>query len=361
MAKWRFIMKAAVLFETNTPLKIIDIPTLPDLKPGQVLVSIIYSGLCHSQVMESTGGRGEDKYLPHLMGHEGVARVDSIGEGVTKVKPGEIVILGWVKGHGMDAPGGIYNYQGQKINSGSVTTFSEQSIVAENRLVKVPPKLPLDIAVLMGCALPTGAGLVINEIKPEMGKTFAVFGLGGIGLSALIALQMFKPKRVIALDIEIEKLSLASELGATDVINLNNCEAAKAIYELIPGGVDYAIEASGQTLVIEQAFESVRDAGGLCVFASHPPEGETIKLDPLTMHRGKRIQGSWGGGSLPDRDIPILADLYHKYQLPLGKIISCRLPLDNINEAMDLLKSRKINRALIEISPHLDPSSRESI
>ncbi len=347
-------MKAAVLFEINKPLEVIDIPTLPALKRGQVLVELIYSGLCHSQVMEITGGRGEDKYLPHMLGHEGVAIVEAVGDGVTKVKPGDYVILGWIRGEGLDAPGGLYDYQGQVINSGAVTTFMEKSIVAENRVVKVPEGLPLDIAVLMGCALPTGAGLVINEINPEPNKTYAIFGLGGIGLSALIALQLYQPSRIIALDIEDEKLGLARELGATDTVNISACDPVEAINELITGGVDYAIDASGKTQVIEQAFLSVRDLGGLCVFASHPPEGEMIKLDPLTMHRGKNIRGSWGGGSYPDRDIPLLADHYRKHQLPLDKIISKRYDLDDINLAVDDLKARKINRGLIEINPHLD-------
>ncbi len=350
-------MKAAVLFEINKPLKIIEINNLPPLTQGQVQVKIIYSGLCYSQVMEATGSRGADKYLPHMMGHEGVGIVEAIGDRVTKIQPGDTVILGWIKGNGLDAPGGVYDFNGVTINSGSCTTFSDVSIVAENRLVKIPRGLPLKIAVLMGCALPTGAGIVINEIDPESGATFAVFGLGGIGLSALIALQLFKPKRIIALDIEEDKLKLACILGATDTVNLSNENAIQAIHTLIPGGVDYAIEASGKTTVIEQAFLSVRDQGGLCVFASHPPEGETIKIDPLTMHRGKNIKGSWGGGSKPDIDIPKLSQLYQKHKLPLEKIISCSFPLKDINIAIEKLKNRKISRALIEINPQLDPDN----
>jgi S-(hydroxymethyl)glutathione dehydrogenase / alcohol dehydrogenase len=274
-------MKAAVLFELNKPLEVIDIEKLPDLKDGQVLVDIIYSGLCHSQLMEATGGRGEDRWLPHMLGHEGVGVVRQVGKNVSKVGIGEIVILGWIKGEGNDAPGGIYQWQGQNINSGSVTTFSEQSIVAENRLVSLPKGLPLDIAVLMGCALPTGTGLVINELNPKPHASFAVFGMGGIGLSALIATQLFEPQIVIALDIEDEKLALAKELGATHVVNIKDADAVAEINKIVPGGVDYALEASGKTSVIEQAFMSVRDHGGQCVFASHPPEGEMIRLDPL--------------------------------------------------------------------------------
>jgi S-(hydroxymethyl)glutathione dehydrogenase/alcohol dehydrogenase len=346
-------MKAAVLFELNQPLRIIDIEQLPCLQEGQVLVDIIYSGLCHSQVMEIRGCRGEDKYLPHMLGHEGVGLVREVGPNVTKVKAGDAVIMGWIKGDGIDAPGGVYDYQGTTINSGGMTTFSEVSIVAENRLVKLPQGLPPDIAVLFGCALPTGAGIVMNEIDPKPGATFAVFGLGGIGLSALIALNLYSPSRVIAIDVEDAKLALAKELGATDCINLKATDPVAAINEIIPGGVDYAIEAAGKTSVIEQAFLSVKDAGGLCVFASHPPEGEKICLDPLTMHKGKLIRGSWGGSAKPDRDIPKLADLYHRHQLPLSQILSRTYSLDQINEAVADLEARKINRALIDINSSL--------
>jgi len=347
-------MKAAVLFQPNTPLKIIEIQNLPELKLGQVLVDVIYSGLCHSQVMEATGKRGEDKFLPHMLGHEGVGIVRAVGDSVTKVAVGEKVIMGWVRGEGADVPGGVYHYKNQIINSGQVTTFSEQTIVSENCLVRLPDGLPLDIAVLMGCALPTGAGLVMNEIQPEPNKTYAIFGMGGIGLSALITLRLFNTARVIALDVEEEKLALARELGATDIVNISGLDAVNSVHQLIPGGVDYAIEASGVASVIEQAFMSVRDRGGLCVFASHPPKGDLIRLDPLTLHRGKQIRGSWGGSSLPDRDIPKLSELYRKYQLPLEKLISKRYSLDEINEAMTDLKNRKINRGLIEIQPDLD-------
>ncbi|MDB2434633.1 zinc-binding dehydrogenase [Luminiphilus sp.] len=347
-------MKAAVLFELNRPLKIIEIDRLPDLKEGQVLVDVIYSGLCHSQVMEVTGKRGPDKFLPHMLGHEGVGIVKAVGDGITKVCVGDRVIMGWVRGQGANVPGGIYQYQNQVINSGQVTTFSEQSIVSENCLVTLPEDLPLDIAVLMGCALPTGAGLVMNELQPEPNKTYAIFGMGGIGLSALITLRLYDTSRVIALDLEDEKLALASELGATDTINMSELDPVNAIHQLVPDGVDYALEASGVAHVIEQAFMSVRDRGGLCVFASHPPEGDMIRIDPLTMHRGKQIRGSWGGSSIPDRDIPKLSDLYRKYQLPLEKLISKRYSLSQINVAIDDLKNRKINRGLIEVQPELD-------
>ena len=143
-------MKAAVLFETGQPLKIVDNIQLPALITGQVQVKILYSGLCHSQLMEVNGGRGEDKYLPHLLGHEGVGVVEAVGDGVTKVQVGDKVVIGWIKGEGQDAPGGKYPHDGYLINSGSATTLCDQTIVAENRVVKLPEGFPDKLAILLG-------------------------------------------------------------------------------------------------------------------------------------------------------------------------------------------------------------------
>lgn len=346
-------MKAAVLFELNKPLQIIEIDEIPKLKNGQVLIDVIYTGLCQSQVMEIFGGRGEDKYLPHLLGHEAVGRVADIGPGVSKVEVDDLVVLGWIRGDGMEAPGGIYSYNGQKINSGGVTTFSEQTIVAENRLVRLPPLMPLKLAVLLGCALPTGTGLVLNELKPKFKSKIAVVGLGGIGLSALIALQMFDPDCIVALDIEEQKLSLAIELGATHKINLSNKSWMNQMLEVAPNGFDYIIEASGVASVVSDMFKLVKDNGGVCITASHPPEGHKIEIDALNLHKGKRLIGSWGGGSKPDQDIPRIAKLYHERQLPFDKLISEGYTLENINNAVYDLKDRKINRALIIVNQEL--------
>lgn len=347
-------MKAAVLFELNQPLRVIDIDQMPELRPGQVQVRLIYSGVCHSQLMEARGGRGADPYLPHLLGHEGVGIVEQVGPAVEKVAPGDRVVLGWIRGEGAEAPGGLYQYQGQTINSGGVTTFSELTIAAENRLVKLPEGIPAKLAVLLGCALPTGAGLVFNELNPQPRKRVAIFGLGGIGLSALLAMRLYEPEMLIAVDVEAEKLALARELGASHTINASQEDPVATITELTGGGVDYSLEAGGSVKTIEQAFDAVRDRGGLCIFASHPPESDRIRLDPIKMHRGKRIRGSWGGGANPDKDIPRLVDLYKSKQLPLERLISHTYPLAEINQALADLEQRKIVRALIEIAPELD-------
>ncbi len=347
-------MKAAVLTDLEKPLSVLPDIEIPGLGPGQVLVRIAFSGVCHSQLMEARGRRGEDRWLPHLLGHEGSGKVVAVGDGVTKVVPGDYVILGWIKGEGQDGGGTQYRHNGRTINAGSVTTFGEQAIVSENRLVRLPDGLPLDIAVLFGCAVPTGAGILTNEIQPAPGSTIAFFGLGGIGMSALMAAALFDCKTVIAVDVSEQKLGLARSFGADMTINSAERDAVAEIYRITDGrGVDYAVEASGVCAVIESAFEVVRTGGGLCVFASHPAHGEKIRLDPHALISGKRIRGSWGGGSNPDADIPRFAELYRKGLLPLEKLITRRYKLEEINDALDDLESGSVGRPILEIDPDL--------
>jgi S-(hydroxymethyl)glutathione dehydrogenase/alcohol dehydrogenase len=345
-------MKAAVLSRLNEPLELVSGIECGHPGRGQVLVKMAYSGVCHSQLMEVRGRRGADAYLPHLLGHEGSGKVVQVGEGVSKVKPGELVVLGWIKGSGLDGGGLRYrcSCMPQDINAGGVTTFNEYALVSENRVVPLPHGVPLDVAVLFGCALPTGAGIVTNDLKPAPGSTVAIFGLGGIGMSALMATMLFECSKVIAVDVTAEKLELARSFGATHTLNAATADVVAEIHALTFGaGVDYAIEASGQSNVIEQAFESVRRGGGLCVFATHPENGKRISIDPYELICGKQIRGSWGGSSNPDRDIPMFAKLYCEGKLPLDKLITKRYPLDAINDALNDLEHHRVGRPLIEI------------
>lgn len=349
-------MKAAVLSRLNHPLEILEgVEYVPPVR-GQVLVQMAYSGVCHSQLMEVRGLRGQDAYLPHLLGHEGTGRVVAVGEGVSKVRPGDLVILGWIKSRGLEAGGVKYrcNCMDQPINAGAVTTFNEYALVSENRVVPLPEGVPLDVGVLFGCAVPTGAGIITNDLKPADGSRLAVFGLGGIGMSALMASQLYRCASVIAIDVSDEKLMLARSFGATHVIDAKTCDPVAEIKNLTGGqGADYAVEASGQVRVIEQAFESVRRGGGVCVFASHPEHGARIAIDPYELICGKQIRGSWGGGSDPDRDIPLFAQLYRDGKLPLEKLISRRYSLEAINEALSDLEGMRVGRPLIEIDPSI--------
>ncbi len=343
-------MKAAVLEKINSPLVIRDI-SIPPLSEGQVLVKLEYSGVCHSQVMEVRGKRGEDAYLPHLLGHEGSGIVVEVGKGVKKVKKNDKVILGWIKGNGINAEGAIYkDVNNRNINSGCVTTFCEFSIVSENRCTIIPDGIPMDVAVLFGCAILTGAGIVTNTMKPSAGQTIAVFGLGGIGMSALMATMLYDCSLVIAVDVQEEKLRIAREIGATHTINSSTVDPVKEIFEITKGlNVDYSVESAGFTSTIEQAFAAVKRNGGLCIFASHPQNNQKICIDPYELICGKQIKGTWGGMSNPDTDIPKFAELYRTGKLPLERLLTKRYKLAQINDAIDDLEKGVVLRPLIEI------------
>jgi S-(hydroxymethyl)glutathione dehydrogenase/alcohol dehydrogenase len=341
-------MKAAVLWECGQPLSIESEVEIPELMSGQVLVKMAYSGVCRSQLMEVEGQRGEDKYLPHLLGHEGCGKVVHTAVDVTKVSADDWVILGWIKGEGLNADGAKYKLGDKIINSGGVTTFSTYTIVSENRIVPLPKGLPRDISVLFGCALPTGAGIVLNQIKPKKNSSIAFIGLGGIGLSGLMATKAFECKNIIAVDVSDEKLKLAKEFGATHIINASTSDVLKEINNITDGmGVDYSVDAGGKVETIELAFEAIKKNGGLSIFASHPEVGKKISIDPFDLISGKNIKGSWGGASRPDKDIPLLAGLYNKGMMPLEKLVTKSYKLDEINIALNDLKNSKVLRPLI--------------
>jgi S-(hydroxymethyl)glutathione dehydrogenase/alcohol dehydrogenase len=342
---------AAVLYEINEPLQIEEL-TIPELKEGQVLVEIAYSGVCHSQLNEIHGLKGEDKFLPHTLGHEGSGIVERIGPGVRKVNPGDHVVLTWIKGSGADIPSALYTRSnGSIVNSGAISTFLTRAVISENRLVKIPDEMPLREAALLGCAIPTGAGIVMNTAKISTGSSVAIFGIGGIGLSALLAANMMGAKVIIAIDVIDYKLEQALSFGATHVINAKNQDIISSILNITDNrGVDFAIESAGRRESMENAFSSVRDNGGLCIIAGNLPQGEHISIDPFDLIKGKRIIGTWGGETQPDRDIPSYIDLYLSGKLQLDTLITNIYSLKQINQAFEDLNNGKVGRSLIDMS-----------
>ena len=337
---------AAVLDKLGEPLTIKHVE-LPTLLSGNVLVKVLFSGICRSQVMEVRGDRGHDPWLPHLLGHEGSGIVLAVGKGVTKVKPKDEVILGWLKGKGIDAPGAKYMCGGQVINSGAVTTFSNYTVVSENRLVIKPASLSFDTAVLFGCALPTGAGRVLNELKPARNQSVIVLGLGGIGLAALISLKALGVCSIIAIDISEEKLKLAKQLGATHTFNSMSKDFHREVFDLTNGGADMCIESGGQVATIELGFSLIRKKGGQLLFASRPPEGEMIRLSPHDLISGKQIAGSWGGATQPDKDVMSMFNLFQSAKIPLDMLLTKRYRLKDINKALSDLESGRVFRPLV--------------
>ncbi|MHB9023834.1 MAG: zinc-binding dehydrogenase [Armatimonadota bacterium] len=338
---------AAVLYELGRPLRIMELD-IPALRPGQVLVEVAYSGVCHTQLAEARGRRGPDRFLPHTLGHEGSGAVLAVGEGVAKVKPGDRVVLSWIKGSGADVPSTVYQSSDGPVNSGAISTFMRVSVTCENRVTPVPERLPLREAALLGCAIPTGAGIVFNTAHVQAGQSVAVFGAGGIGLSAVLAARAKGADPIIAVDVQPHKLEQARRLGAMETIDAREVDPLEKILAITDGiGVDVAIEAAGRQETMETAFRSVRNNGGLCVLAGNLPQGGRITLDPFDLIRGKRIVGTWGGESNPDRDIPLFTDLYLAGTLPLEGLITHTYPLEAINQALDDLEAGLVGRALI--------------
>ena len=341
--------EAAVLFEPNQPLRLLSL-SLPDLRPGQVLVEVAYSGVCQSQLLEVLGKRGPDPYLPHTLGHEGSGTVVAISEGVTKVKPGERVVLSWIKGMGAEVGSTAYQSEEGVIHSGAISTFLRLAVVSENRLIPIPDKMPLREAAMLGCAIPTGVGIVRNTAKVKPGSSVAIFGVGGIGLSAVIGCQLAQANQIIAIDITEEKLNLAKKLGATHLINSKKENAKEAVLKVTQEkGVDYAIECAGKRETMEAAFECVRPNGGLCILAGNLSQGEKISIDPFSLIQGKKIVGTWGGETVPDRDIPFYVDQYLTGRLKLDALITHEYPLKAVNSALNDLREGKVGRAVINL------------
>lgn len=340
---------AALLVELAKPLELAEIE-IPPLKPGQVLVEIAFSGVCHTQLLEARGLRGPDPYVPHCLGHEAGGTVVDVGSAVTKVKPGQRVILSWIKGSGLDVPGTVYNWNGRKVNAGGVTTFARHAVVAENRLTPVPDDFPFREAALLGCAVPTGLGAVFNTAAPRPGQSLAVFGTGGIGLCAIAAARISGATPVIAVDVSAARLEAARRMGASHVIDASSSDPVAELQKLVPGGVDFAVEASGRPDVMRQALLAVRQQGGAAVLVGNAPHGKMLELDPKQFNLGKRLLGTWGGDNLPDRDFPRYVRLVRDGLLSLQPLLDRTYRLGDINQALDDLESRTVARPLVDMS-----------
>ncbi|GEA11682.1 zinc-binding dehydrogenase [Alteromonas sp. KUL49] len=343
-------LKAAVLKQCGQPLDIVENIEVPVLRPGQVLVKIHYAGICHSQLMEMSGGRGEDRYLPHMLGHEATATVVEVGRDVTTVAPDDTVVLSWIKGTGIEAGGSVYESPMGSINAGAVTTYSDYAVVSENRCYILPKGIGLREGVLFGCAMPTGMGMVQNQLSVLPQHSIGILGLGGIGMSALMAAVECGANTVVAIDTNEDKLTLAKTIGAHVCINPQKVSLLDAVNEITDGRLlDFCIEAAGSCRTIESAFSIVNRNTGKCVFASHPKHGDKIQLDPFELICGKTIQGSWGGGADPQQLLQH-ASCCSSSSLPLHSLLSDDYNLNNINQAAEDLRQQKVVRAIIKIS-----------
>ncbi|UPY36823.1 zinc-binding dehydrogenase [Sediminicoccus sp. KRV36] len=341
--------QAALLVQTGQPLVIAEIE-VPALRPGQVLVEIAFSGACGTQVMEWRGDKGEDKWVPHCLGHEGTGTVIDVGSAVTKVKNGDRVVLSWIKGTGIEAGGAVYDWDGQRVNAGGVTTFQRHAVVSENRLTLLPPELPMDLAVLLGCAAPTGMGAVFNVLKMQAGDAIAIFGTGGIGLNACVAAAFGGGVPVIGIDPSPARRALAKSYGCTHCIDPTGVDVLAEIRKIVPQGVDVAVEASGIPAVMDQAVNATRQQGGRAVVIGNARHGARLDINPGVFNQGKSLLGTWGGDSVPDRDYPRFARLIGAGRFPMRDLLSKPYSLDQANDALTDLAAGTVGRPLIDMS-----------
>jgi len=339
-----FESRAAIIEKQGAPL-VVDNIGLPALGVGQCLVRVYASGICGAQLNEIAGNKGPDRYLPHLMGHEGGGIVESIGEGVSRVKPRDHVVLHWRKGAGIESACPKYTRGDTFVGGGWVTTFQEYSVVSENRLTVIDESTPHDVAALMGCAVTTGMGVVFNEARLQPGQSIAVIGCGGVGLSIVQAAALASAGNIAALDVQVSKLRMAAEFGATREINLGDSWLGLKYIT----AYDVIVDTTGKPDLIAEAYHLVAP-GGTVIMVGQPKRGEALVLpDVASDFKGKTLMDSTGGHTLPNEDIPRYLHLYRKGLLRIDKLITHRFPLERVNEALDTVRSGCAGRIILEM------------
>jgi S-(hydroxymethyl)glutathione dehydrogenase/alcohol dehydrogenase len=295
--------------------------------------------------------KGPDRFLPHLLGHEGCGTVLEVGEGVRSVKPGDRVVLHWRKGAGLESVTPKYASRLGTVNAGWVTTFNEHAIVSENRVTAVPADFDIEAAALFGCAITTAFGVVNANAQVAIGQSVAVFGAGGIGLSIIQGAALAGGHPIIAVDLFDNRLELARSLGATHTINSRSADAAAEIARIVGSdGVDVAIDNTGNVDVIALASR-LTNARGRTVLVGVPPKGATAAISTLPLHFEKRLVGSHGGESRPEVDIPRYVRLVQDGKLALGGVVGRRYSLDEINTAIDDMTSGRLaGRAIVRLA-----------
>ncbi|WP_369612884.1 S-(hydroxymethyl)glutathione dehydrogenase/class III alcohol dehydrogenase [Marinobacter sp. RI1] len=364
--------KAAIAWGPGQPLSVEEVDVMPP-KAGEVRVKVIATGVCHTDAFTLSGEDPEGNF-PAILGHEGGGIVEAIGEGVTSVAVGDHVIplytpecgeckfclsgktnlcgkIRETQGKGLMPDGTsrfykdgqpIYHYMG-------CSTFSEYTVLPEISLAKVNKEAPLEEVCLLGCGVTTGMGAVMNTAKVEEGATVAIFGLGGIGLSAIIGATMAKASRIIGIDINDSKFDLARLLGATDCINPKDYDKPiqEVIVELTDGGVDYSFECIGNVDVMRSALECCHKGWGESVIIGVAGAGQEISTRPFQLVTGRVWRGSAFGGVKGRSELPGIVERYLQGEFKLNDFITHTMGLDDINEAFELMHEGKSIRSVI--------------
>ena len=341
--------KAAILVELNHPLEIDDVEFPSELDFGQILVQINYSGICGSQLGEIAGAKGPDKYLPHLLGHEGSGIVVETGPNVSTVEEGDHVVLHWRPSKGIEAKPPVYKWKGKTLNAGYITTFNEYAIISENRVTKIPASFDKKKATLFGCAVPTAFGVVNNNAKIKVGQSVIIFGIGGVGLNIVQAAEMVSANPIIGVDLIKQKLEMGRKFGLThgfiggeDALNENilNIVGSK--------GADVVIDTTGNSRVIEQAYK-LTHPDGKTILVGVPKKGDNISIYSLPLHFKKVLTGSHGGDAVPDLEIPRFIRLIDSGKMTLNGFITHEFNLEKINDALDLIRNGECGRVILKM------------
>lgn len=341
--------RAAILERSHAPL-VVDEVTLPrELAPGQVLVRVILSGVCGAQINEIEAAKGPDRFLPHLLGHEGYGEVVGVGPLVRTVAPEQRVILHWMPGSGLQSDPAQYGWQGNRLNAGWVTTLSQYTVVSENRVTTVQTRLPEEHLPLLGCAATTAVGVIGRDAGVRLGESVVVLGTGGVGLLTLEAARASGAFPIVGLDRVAERLDAALAMGATrTLLTEPGMKLDEAVLTALDGEPpDVVIETTGAREMIELSFRIVAH-GGRSVLVGVPRHDEPASVDTLPLHFDAVWTGSKGGGAVPQRDIPRLLRLAEAGLFNLTGLPVTRFPLDAVNDAIDLVRSGLPGRAIVD-------------
>jgi S-(hydroxymethyl)glutathione dehydrogenase / alcohol dehydrogenase len=339
---------AAILVEQHKPL-VIDEVELPPLKRGQALVEIHATRVCGSQVGEIDGVKGPDKFLPHLLGHEAGAIVLEVGPEVTHVELGDRVVCHWRPGAGIDAGGAVYDWNGTKVNAGPITTFQKFSVISENRLTKVPPDTDFELCCLLADTLTTGFGIINNDAKVKAGESVVIFGVGGIGLGAVLGAKLAGANPIVGIDLHDHKLAKAADYGLTHQINASRENVAERVKEILGGLADVTIDGTGNPRVIETAYDLTKLRGGRCVLFGVMPSDQRVSIHTLPLHFGRVLTGSEGGQSKPDVDIPAIIDVLHSHGVNTAGFVSHRGSLESLPDIVEGMRRGEVIHAIVKL------------